>query len=152
MSQINNDHEMREQMAALDVSELRVVAALFVQSILDIGEDAKISAALDVASRASVTEEEQAAAYKLARAASVETATRCGADCNWQDQAAHFVARATSTLLAPNTKDMPWQVATNCRLARNCALLAQGDDSENPEVENQYNILDEFLQAKVLPQ
>lgn len=153
MTQVQNDKQFREQLAQLNNPDLRVVAASFAKNLLDLNDDQKVQSALSIAINANASDEELDAAYKSARAASVESATRCGADCDWNDQAAHFAARATSTLLAPNTKgdiaDMPWQVATTCRMARNCAVLATGEDAPNPEAENQYKILDEFLQSKV---
>lgn len=153
MTQVQNDKQFREQLAQLDTPQRRVIAAQFAQNVLDMNDDQKVKSSLEIAINAGASDEALEVAYKSARAATVESATRCGADCDWGDQAAHFVARATSTALAPNPRgdvgDMPWQVATNCRLARNCALLAAGDDAANPEAENQYKILDEFLQAKV---
>lgn len=153
MNQIQNDQQMREQLGTLSQSQLRQVAAQFTQHVLDATDDEQVKVALDVAARDEASDDEIIWAYKLARSAAVESHTRCGADCNWEDQAAHFVAKAASSTLAPGGKgeafDMPWQVANQCRMARNCLMLANTNDAENPEAETQYKILNEFLQAKV---
>lgn len=152
MAQIDNDKDLREKLKSLDAVQLRRLGAQFVHSVLDLNDDHRVNRAIEAADRAEISSEELEEAYKGARAATVESRTRCGADCNWDDQAAHFVARATAAVVAPKGKckapDPPWQVVMSCRMARNCALIAKDDESDNSENETQYRILNDFLESQ----
>jgi hypothetical protein len=152
MTQISNDKDLRGKLKTLDAAQLRLVGAQFVRNVLEYCNDHRIVRALEVAGATDRSEEELEDAYKGARAATVESRTRCGADCNWDDQAAHFVARATAAVVAPKGKckapDPPWQVVMSCRMARNCALIAKDDESENAENETQYHILNDFMESQ----
>ena len=68
--------------------------------------------------------------------------TRCGAECDWNDQAAYFVARAAQSALDDNAA---WQAAMSSRMARNSAMIASEDNSTNPEIAKQYDILNNYL-------
>lgn len=149
MSLVENDHMFREFLEHQDVREARELGAAFVRSVQDLNDDTRLNSALDVASKLVVSDEEIQAAYKSAHAVAMETFTRCGAYCDWADQASHFVARATAALVNPDTETQRiWQVANTCRMARNCAMLANGEDAINPEVATQYRLVNEFLESK----
>ena len=151
MSLVENDHMFREFLDHQDVREARELGAAFVRNVQDLNDDARLDMALETASKLVVSDEELQAAYKAAHAAAMESFTRCGAYCDWADQASHFVARATAALVNPNLENNRiWQVANTCRMARNCAMLADGEDAINPEVAVQYRLLNEFLESKEL--
>jgi hypothetical protein len=151
MSTITNDTEFRRALKKLDMEQLREVGAALVGSVLHLNNDKRVARAVDVAkNRAS--DDELLVAYKAARVATVDSRTRCGADCNWEEQAAHFVARASAAMVAPEgvckAADPPWQVVMSCRMAQNCALIAADDDSSNDESENQYRIMNDYLASQ----
>ncbi|MCP3869225.1 MAG: hypothetical protein GY703_14210 [Gammaproteobacteria bacterium] len=145
------DKEFRALLHSLEAEQMRQVGVRFVKSVVEYCDDRRVTRALEVAVKPEVTEEELEEAHRGVRAATVESRTRCGADCNWDDQAAHFVARATAAVVAPRGQckapDPPWQVAISCRMARNCALIAGDDDTMNVENETQYRILHEYLES-----
>jgi hypothetical protein len=152
MSTINNDTELRQALKQLDHKQLRETGAGFVGSVLHLCGDKRVSHAVDVARNSDASDDELLAAYKSARVATVDSRTRCGADCNWDEQAAHFVARASAAMVAPEgackAADPPWQVVMSCRMAQNCALIAADDDSINDESENQYRIMNDYLNSR----
>ena len=148
MSQISNDSQLRAALHELDAFRRRDVCARIVESVAAMNSDHRVGRALQTAHDPEATADELMAVFKAARAATVDSRTRCGADCNWRDQAAHFVARATAAAVAPEGQckaaDPPWQVVQSCRMARNCALIEADDDSVNTENETQYQILNDY--------
>ena len=148
---ISNDTELRQALKQLNHRQLREIGADFVGSVLHLSDDKRVSHVLDVARNSDASDDELLSAYKSARVATVDSRTRCGADCNWDEQAAHFVARASAAMVAPEgvckAADPPWQVVMSCRMARNCALIAADDDSINDEAENQYRIVNDSLNS-----
>jgi len=151
MSTINDDTEFRRALKKLDRDQLREIGAGFVQNVLHLNKDKRVARAVDVARNRDASDDELLAAYKAARVATVDSRTRCGADCNWEEQAAHFVARASSAMVAPEgmckAADPPWQVVMSCRMAQNCALIAADDDSINDESGNQHHIMNDYLNS-----
>lgn len=151
MSTINNDTEFRRALKQLNHEQLREIGADFVASVLHLSSDKRVSHVLDVARNRDASDDELLAAYKSARVVTVDSRTRCGADCNWEEQAAHFVARASAAMVAPEgvckAADPPWQVVMSCRMAQNCALIAADDDSINDESKNQYRIMNDYLDS-----
>ncbi len=149
MTQISNDHQLREALHALDAFECRDLCARLIENVASMNSDHRVARALKLAHDAEAPADELMAVFKAARAATVDSRTRCGADCNWHEQAAHFVARATAAAVAPagqcKAADPPWQVVQSCRMARNCALIEADDDSVNTENEVQYQILSDYL-------
>ena len=149
---ISNDNEFRQALKKLDIEQLRKLGAAFVESVLHLNNDPRVMRAVEVARNMEVSDDELLAAYKSARVATVDSRTRCGADCNWDEQAAHFVARASAAMVAPEgvckAADPPWQVVMSCRMAKNCALIAADDDSINDESENQYRIMNDYLNSQ----
>ena len=151
MTKISHDTEFRQALKKLDMEQSREVGAAFVESVLHLNKDQRVAHAVDVARNRDASDDELLAAYKTARVATVDSRTRCGADCNWEEQAAHFVARASAAMVAPEglckAADPPWQVVMSCRMAQNCALIAADDDSSNDESENQYRIMNDYLNS-----
>ena len=149
---ITNDTEFRQALKKLDLKQLREIGAGFVGSVLHLNKDQRVMHAVDVARNSDASDDELLAAYKAARVATVDSRTRCGADCNWEEQAAHFVARASAAMVAPEgvckAADPPWQVVMSCRMAQKCALIAADDDSSNNESENQYRIMNDYLASQ----
>ena len=152
MSTINDDIEFRRALKRLDRDQLREIGAGFVQNVLHLNKDKRVTRAVDVAKNRDASDDELLVAYKATRVATVDSRTRCGADCNWEEQAAHFVARASAAMVAPEgvckAADPPWQVVMSCRMAQNCALIAADDDSSNNESENQYRIMNDYLASR----
>ncbi|MEA3302213.1 MAG: hypothetical protein U9Q75_02955 [Pseudomonadota bacterium] len=151
MSTIDNDADLRKALKQLNHEQLRETGADFVASVLHLSSDKRVAHAVDVARNSDASDDELLAAYKSARVATVDSRTRCGADCNWEEQAAHFVARASAAMVAPEgvckAADPSWQVVMSCRMAQNCALIAADDDSINDESENQYCIMNDYLNS-----
>jgi len=148
-SSIQNDRELRRALKLLDEKQQREVGALFVDNVLKLSNDKRVTRAIQIAHDVSASEKELAEVFKTVKKAMIESRTRCGADCDWEDQAIHFVARAATAVVAPEgqckAKDPIWQVVQSCRMARSCALIATDDDSSNPEAESQYEILNNYL-------
>jgi hypothetical protein len=151
MTRFSNDNDFRESLNALPADQVRKVTAQFVERLLHLNDDKRVADAIHLAKQPEIGAAEQLRVFNAARSATVESRTRCGADCNWDDQAAHFIARASAAVIAPEGKcqaaDPVWQVVMSCRMAQNCALIAADDESVNQENEHQYRILEEFLNA-----
>ena len=151
MEPINSDKQLRAALHGLDPVKRRDVCASLVDNVVAMNTDHRVSQALQAGHNPDTSPSELMAVFKAARAATVDSRTRCGADCNWRDQAAHFVARATAAAVAPEGQcqaaDPPWQVVMSCRMARNCELIEADDDSINAENEAQYRIVNDFLSA-----
>lgn len=149
ITQVTNDTELRAILKKLSKPHQREVGALFVDSVLSLNDDPRVSRAIDTAHNAEATAEELEVVFKAVKRAMIDSRTRCGADCDWDDQAVHFVARAATAVVAPEgqcaAKDPLWQTVQSCRMARNCSLIAKDDDSPNPEAHNQYAIMNQFL-------
>lgn len=146
---VSNDTELRTVLEKLSAQDKREVGALFVDSVLFLTDDIRVSRAIRAAHDPVASPEELEDVFKAVKRAMIDSRTRCGADCDWDDQAVHFVARAATAVVAPEgqcvAKDPLWQTVQSCRMARNCALIAKDDDSVNPEAQNQYDIINKFL-------
>ena len=149
MSMIANDAQLRKALHALDPVQQREVCARLVENVAALNNDHRVEHALQVAHNPEAAAEELMSAFKAVRVATVDSRTRCGADCNWLEQAAHFFARATAAALAPEGQckaaDPVWQVVMSCRMARNCALIEADEDAVNAENEAQYGIVNDYL-------
>ncbi|HNQ04450.1 MAG TPA: hypothetical protein PKH69_07535 [Thiobacillaceae bacterium] len=146
---LHNDSEFKSALATLDLAQQRRVAALCVERVLDLTDDARVRAAVDAARRGDLAEAEAEALHQAAKAARVESFTQCGREADWAAQAGHFVARAAvSCVKAPaQGENLAWDAAMHARMARTCQGVAQGSGTETREAEAQYAILDEFLKA-----
>lgn len=153
MSQITNDAEFKQALQDLDATQQRTVAALFVEHVLPLSDDERIKRVVKVAADDSASEGEISDALKTARAAIMDSSTRCGAEGNWTDQAGYFVARAAVAAVTPQSQSKSgnpaWQAALSCRMAQT-SIEIDGDTGEMPshsENEWQYDILSNHLNA-----
>jgi hypothetical protein len=81
-----------------------------------------------------------------AKAASVDSYTQCGHDCDWNKQTSHFVAEAALACFRPDDNSA-WDAAMHARMARTCEGIANGEGTDNAETAVQYRILSEFLNS-----
>jgi hypothetical protein len=151
MTSINNDQELRAALVGLSPLQQRRLGGLFVESALDLCDDARIRHALTVAMDANATEEECEDAFHSAKSYAIHSYTECGRDTDWARQAAHFVAAAAACLLADDDNagvgNRAWKAAMQVRNARNCALVVQESDAGVDEAARQFQIANEFLEA-----
>ena len=153
MSQITNDAEFRQALQNLDAEQQRTVAVLFVEHVLSLSDDNRIKRVVKVATDDSASADEISDALKSAKAAIMDSSTRCGAEGNWTDQAGYFVARAAVaavTLPAQSKSGGPaWQAALSCRMAQTSIEIDNDADDVPSHSENewQYSILSDYLQS-----
>ncbi|NTV97336.1 MAG: hypothetical protein HGA75_18300 [Thiobacillus sp.] len=146
---IANDKEFKAALAALDPSRQRQVAARFVDSVLGLCGDVRVAGAVSAAKRPDITDVELGAMYMAAKAASVESYTQCGHETEWSAQAGHFVCKAALNCVKPASPhdNLAWDAAMEARMARTCAGIAGGEGTETREAEQQYRILEAFLNS-----
>jgi hypothetical protein len=151
---ISNDSEFKAALSFLSGPARRLVAAQFANNVLTLGPDPRVpdprvKGAIDAAKRTDITDAELATAFQSAKAASVESFTRCGHDCNWNDQAGHFVAEAGLACVQPDKpgSNPAWDAAMQARMARTCETIATGLGTDNAEATAQYRILAEFMNS-----
>jgi hypothetical protein len=151
MTSISNDQELRLALLGLSPVQQRRLGGLFVESALDLCDDARVRHALRVAMDPNSTEEECEDAFHSAKAYAIHSYTECGRDTDWARQAEHFVATAAACLLADDDTagagNRAWKAAMQVRNARNCALMQQEGDAGENEADRQYRIATEFLEA-----
>ena len=153
MKQINNDKEFKLALHDLDAVKQRTVAAMFVEHVLSLSNDDRIERVVKVATNSSASEGEISDALKSAKAATMDSSTRCGSEGNWTDQAGYFVARAAVAAITPLAQSKSggpaWQAAMSSRMAQT-SILIDDDSDETPthsENEWQYSILSNYLQS-----
>ncbi len=144
---MDNDGTFKTALNKLSGAGRRQVAALFAENVLSLSNDPRVKAAINSAKQTDLTDNELDDAYKSAKKASVDSFTRCGAECDWSSQAGHFVAQAVlSCLTRAGTDDNPaWDAAMHARMARTSASIATGIGTDNAESTAQYRILDKYL-------
>lgn len=145
---IMNDADFRKELEQLSMAQQRRVGAAFVRNVLSLTADPVVGKVVDTAADAeNVGDDEMVLAFKQAKAAALESHTRCGADSDWNSQAGYFVARAASVLVAPakQAKAPAWEAAANARMARTCGMIESADQTMHEESEAQYRILEQFL-------
>ncbi|MCU0840822.1 MAG: hypothetical protein MUC79_03760 [Thiobacillaceae bacterium] len=144
---ISNDKEFKAVLGGLSVSQQRQVAARFIDSVLALCDDVRVAGAVSAARRPDITEVELGALYQAAKAASVESYTQCGRETDWAAQAGHFVSKAAVICVKPvaANENLAWDAAMDARMARTCATIAGGEGTETREAEQQYRILEAFL-------
>jgi hypothetical protein len=147
--EISNDSEFKAALSFLSGASRRLVAARFAENVLALGPDARVKNAIDSAKRTDITDAELGAAFQSAKEASVESFTRCGHECDWNDQAGHFVAEAGLACVQPVQpgSNPAWDAAMQARMARTCETIATGLGTDNAEAAAQYRILAEFLNS-----
>ena len=152
MQQIDNNKAFKEAIKSLECARQRPLAARFVENVLSLSKDERIPRIIAVAATEQPSQDELEAALRSAKAAVIDTHCRCGADCDWEEQAAYFVARAAAAAVAPENKcisgSAAWQAAVSCRMARTSAAI-DGIDEGATQTENvqQFHILNEFLKS-----
>jgi len=149
MSTISNDGQMRDVIDTMDVPQQRMLAAHFIEHVLELSSDERVQRAVHAAANPGTDEDALNGAYKAAKAAALEAHARCGADGEWSDQTGYFVARAAEAAVAPQLrshgKPPAWQAAMNCRMARTAQASETDEDAHDSESEAQYRILNDFL-------
>ncbi len=80
MSTITNDTEFRHALEKLGIQQQRAVAALFVEHLSALYDDERIKRVISLAKNTETPIDELQMAYKAAKAASIDSYTRCGAD------------------------------------------------------------------------
>ncbi|MDD5391557.1 MAG: hypothetical protein PHE17_00925 [Thiothrix sp.] len=142
---ISNDTDFKQTLEKLELPQQRRVGAAFVRNVLAL--NLSLSKVVETAADEDVSAEELAIAFKQAKAAALESHTRCGSDSDWQAQAGYFVARAASALVAPDkqAKNPAWEAAASARMARTCGHIDAADESMHEESEAQYRLLEQFL-------
>lgn len=142
MSNISNDAGFREALDSLATDKQHAIAVEFVNSVLSLSTDNRVKQVLQTSANPAASEEEIRSARQTIKSAVIDSHTRCGAECDWNDQAAYFVARAAQSALDDNAA---WQAAMASRMARNSAMIASEDNGDNPEVARQHDILNNYL-------
>ena len=143
---INNDKDFKTVLSELPDNKQRQVAARFVESVLALSKDARVKHAIDSVAQTGMSDDELDATYKSAKAASVDSFTRCGVECNWSDQAGHFVAQAALACIAAGLNPA-WDAAMYARMARTSESIATGKGTDNAETAAQYRILEKYLEG-----
>jgi hypothetical protein len=143
MKKISNETEFKAALKALTPMQQRQVGTQFVENVLSLATNTKLTKLLLLAQKEDIEPDELAQAYQDANYLAVKTYTVCGADGDWMNQAKHFVAAACAACLKPETS--AWTVAMNCRLARVCDGIAQLKDLGEQEIIAEYQILQNFL-------
>lgn len=152
MTKISSDIEFRQGLAKLDPARQRAVGVQFVENVLAMSGDDRIEHAVRIARNPEASTDELAAAFKAIKKVILDKYTKCGADCDWKDQADYFIARAAAACLSPQAGHqgsgmIAWQAAVGCRMARTCVSIDAEDSSPTDESEQQYRVLSEFLGA-----
>ena len=152
MSQISNDAEFKQALNSLNAAQQRILAAKFVEHVLPLSNDKRLTQAVQTAMEKDASQDELSMAQKSAMAATVDHHARCGADGNWTEQAGYFVGRAAIAAVskAPSSTANPaWIAAMSCRMALTSATIddQDSDESTHSEVEWQYQILPQFLNS-----
>ncbi len=146
---ISNDKEFKAALAGLPAVRQRQVAARFVQRVFPLSNDVRVKAALDVAGRSDISDAELTVVSQAANTARVESFTQCGKETDWTAQAGHFVAKAAVACVRPAeaADNLAWEAAMQARMARTCQTVADGSGTENREAEEQYRILEAYLNS-----
>jgi hypothetical protein len=152
MPTISNDQDLRSLLNKLPAEQQRVIGARFAQGVVHLSRDERVNRAIDTALRADAAPGELEDAYRAAKAYATKTYTDCGKDTDWLAQADHFVAAAAAAALTPDNllaekTNRAWKAAMQARMANNCELVESDDDTHGDEVQRQYAIADEFLDA-----
>jgi hypothetical protein len=142
---ITNDTDFKLALEKLELAQQRRIGAAFVRNVLAL--NLSLSKVVETAADEDISAEELALAFRNAKAAALESHTRCGADSDWQAQAGYFVARAAAALVVPEkqAKSPAWEAAVNARMARTCGLIEVADESLHEESEAQYRLLEQFM-------
>jgi hypothetical protein len=152
MATIDNDSDLRALLAKLSPENQRIIGARFAQSVGHLSRDERVSRAIETALRPEATAPELEDAYRAAKAWATKTYTDCGKDTDWLAQADHFVAAAVAATLTPDSllpekTNRAWKAAMQARMANNCELVEGDEGARTDEVQRQYRIAEDFLDA-----
>ena len=152
MATINNDQDLRALLHKLPADQQRIIGARFAQSVVHLSKDERVNRAIETALRADATAGELEDAYRAAKAWATKTYTDCGKDTDWLAQADHFVAAATAAALTPDNllsekTNRAWKAAMQARMANNCELVEGAEGAHTGEVQRQYAIAEDFVDA-----
>ncbi len=143
---ITNDREFKEALNGFTPARQRQLAARFTLGVLDLCSDPRVRGAVEAAQRVEMSGAELVAAFQGAKAARVESFTRCGKEADWLAQAGHFVAEAALACVRPDGRGNPaWDAAMNARMARSAATIANGEGDNHREADEQYRLVEMFL-------
>ncbi|MBT3348338.1 MAG: hypothetical protein HOM84_06765 [Thiotrichales bacterium] len=149
MKEISNDSEFKKVIDELTLEQQREVGTRFVHNVLQRSENLRVEGIIAAVSAKDQTGNVLSAAYRDARDVSLKAHTRCDSECNWNEQASYFIARAAEACVEPKKrshgKNPAWKAAMHCRMARTCIVAEQGDESNHSESELQYEILKSYL-------
>jgi hypothetical protein len=148
MTEIRNDTDFRQKLESLDPARQRLLAARFVEKVLSLCDDERVCRVVKVAAEPHASADELATALHTARAAIIDSHARCGAECDWKDQAGYFVARAAAAAVSPEGQmagGSAWQAAMSSRMAETCRSIDTAEDNAGETRKQQYLILSEFL-------
>lgn len=144
MGNIVDDTGLKTVLAGMDISRQRVVAAAFVEQVLDLAHDERLKRLQALAGSAASSEAELREGYKSAKSIAIESYTQCGKEADWLAQAGHFVARACAAALAPaaegDTLGPAWNAAMYARMARTSACIGGRAGGGEAEADSQYAI------------
>jgi hypothetical protein len=150
MTSIDSDKDFKAALGRLSLPQQRRVGKRFVESVIALSDNPRISKAIGIAENTEATSGELAEGYNAAKSAAIESYTLCGREADWLQQACHFVAAAAAACLKPPEQaeqgnNLAWTTAMNARMAMTCAKIARGELDDHAEAEKQYRILGEFL-------
>jgi len=151
MKAITDDRAFKAALQELNAVQQRTLAAKFVEHVLPLSKDDRLDRVVKTASDRDSSQDELSAAMKSAKAATIDSHTRCGSEGNWEDQAGYFVARAAIATVTPAAQSKAggpaWQAAMNSRMARTSKLIDTESGTElHEESEWQYQTLTDYLQ------
>ena len=146
---IDNDVEFKAVLSDLPRAAQRELGARFAEHVLALSSDTRLKNAVGVAKRNDISEDEYTTAMHAAKAASVDSYTQCGHECDWNKQAGHFVAEAVLACFRPDEPggNSAWDAAMHARMASTCASIASGHGTANDETAEQYRMLAEFMKS-----
>lgn len=152
MATISNDQELRTLLNGLTDDRQRIIGARFAESVIHLSQDERVNRAISTGMRADASPDEIEDAYRAAKAWATKTYTDCGKDTDWLAQADHFVAAAAAAALTPGhllpeKTNRAWKAAMQARMANNCELVEGSDGAHTDEVQRQYAIAGEFVDA-----
>ncbi len=152
MPTISNDQDLRALLNKLPAEQQRIIGARFAQSVIRLSRDERVRRAIETAIRADASLDETEDAYRAAKGYATKTYTDCGKDTDWLAQADHFVAAAAAAAVTPedlltDKTNRAWKAAMQARMANNCEMVESDEDNHADEVQRQYAIADEFLDA-----
>lgn len=149
---ISNDQEFKNALNGLSLEQQRLLGARFVNSVVGLIDNPRLSSALGVAIDPESDQQACNDAYKVAKSIATKTYTACGRDADWVLQAEHFVAAACAAALTPEALmterfSPAWKAAIQARMARNCIMIGDESADVENEAERQYRLTLDFMAA-----